>query len=472
MKKPLIAFVVALVLSCACFAQVTRQSVPHLGRLAADPNCTFKGATYYNTATDHYRKCTATGTPGTWTDMDAGGGGSSAITVGTTTSDGTANVLLKTSSTGKVNNAPGLVANGTGVTLAVTPPTSTDVAVQAMVTYSSGGNAFEARRTSDNGLLFQVDSIGAGLFAIGNHVRVNANGVSFEDGANMWVRNGSGGQIAWDSNTNGAAGTLDSGIGRSGAGVLKITNGTTGMGSLIGGTFTASDPTTPSFTTSAGTTNTGFMLINGKTSGGLKLTSADAAAQTVTVNLAAQTTGAATATIPDLGGASVTLPVLQYASNTADFTLAAASGVQSPFAAANDVFTVAANTTYFCDGDIFLTTGATTHTTAFGFGGTATFTSINYWAELWSNTDGTISTTAPSYLRVAAATSTVLNATSTATGTVIRIRGMIRTSAAGTLIPQINFSANPTGTNLALKNSFFRCVPAGANTNAATGPWN
>ena len=46
------------------------------------------------------------------------------------------------------------------------------------------------------------------------------------------------------------------------------------------------------------------MQINGKTSGSTKYTTADATAQAVTVFTAAQTTGAATLTIPDQAGTS------------------------------------------------------------------------------------------------------------------------------------------------------------------------
>ena len=58
------------------------------------------------------------------------------------------------------------------------------------------------------------------------------------------------------------------------------------------GTFNLSGPTT------------GSMQINGSTSGSLKITTADATAQAITITGAAQTTGAATLTIPDQGGTS------------------------------------------------------------------------------------------------------------------------------------------------------------------------
>lgn len=72
----------------------------------------------------------------------------------------------------------------------------------------------------------------------------------------------------------------------------------------LSGSVTVNDATTPSITLASGKTNTGFLLINGKTSGGLKIIAADASAQTVTLSLAAQTSGAATLTIPDQAGAN------------------------------------------------------------------------------------------------------------------------------------------------------------------------
>lgn len=55
-------------------------------------------------------------------------------------------------------------------------------------------------------------------------------------------------------------------------------------------------------TTGSGGGTTGNIVLSGTTSGALKITGADAMAQTVTMSLAAQTTGNATLTIPDLAG--------------------------------------------------------------------------------------------------------------------------------------------------------------------------
>ena len=70
------------------------------------------------------------------------------------------------------------------------------------------------------------------------------------------------------------------------------------------GTIISDDATTPGLTIESGNTNTGFIDMKGKTSGKIRITTADATAQTVTVTAAAQTSGASTLTIPDQAGVS------------------------------------------------------------------------------------------------------------------------------------------------------------------------
>jgi hypothetical protein len=147
------------------------------------------------------------------------------------------------------------------------------------------------------------------------------------------------------------------------------------------------------------------------------------------------------------------------------------TSAQNIFASANDVLSLAASTTYFFEGIFYVATGATSHTSALGLVASSAFTNIKYTSELWSTTSGTISTTAPSVLDVNASTATVLNTTSTAPLTTIRIKGIVRTNAASTITPQITFSAGPTGTCAVKVNSWFRLWPAGSNTVAAVGNW-
>ncbi len=211
------------------------------------------------------------------------------------------------------------------------------------------------------------------------------------------------------------------------------------------------------------------------------------AADVVLARVAANTVGlgGATASFPAIGRSTTyltmpladgTLPGLIDSEVFATTQVVTAltnnsNAVQNVFAAANDVLTLRPTTTYFFEAQYFINTGTTTHTTATGFVASSAFTSINYFAELWSTTAGTISTTAPSVLDVAVSTATVLNATSIAPRTTIRCRGVIRTNAATTVTPQITFSAGPTGTCEIAVNSFFRAWPVGSNTVASFGNW-
>ena len=145
------------------------------------------------------------------------------------------------------------------------------------------------------------------------------------------------------------------------------------------------------------------------------------------------------------------------------------TSAQNIFASANDALTVVAATTYRFRGRFLFNTGTTTHTTAFGLGGTATFTSIAYTAHATSSAADTLAT--PQTRHVATASAAVLTATSTAATTNIVVDGTMRINAAGTIIPQVTFSAGPTGTCETAIDSYFELEPVGSNTVAAVGPW-
>lgn len=166
------------------------------------------------------------------------------------------------------------------------------------------------------------------------------------------------------------------------------------------------------------------------------------------------------------------VPMVQGAYVQSDFTLSAASGVQSAFPTTSDVLTLSASSTYRFRGQYIINTGATTHTTAMAFalGGGASVTSFEYFAWLWSAAANTIATTSSS-THVSGVASKVLNATSGAVYTLIRFEGIARINAGGTITPQINFSANPTGTNLMKVGSFIEFYYVGAGTITKTGSW-
>jgi hypothetical protein len=132
--------------------------------------------------------------------------------------------------------------------------------------------------------------------------------------------------------------------------------------------------------------------------------------------------------------------------------------------------TIDANTTYFFEGLLLLTTGATSHTIATGFGGTATVQDIMY--EAWAAAGAAGATvTASNEDVVSAVTSTVISAAITAAEHRVGLMGTVRFTTAGTFIPQYTFSVNPTGTILTKKNTFFRMWPLGSNTVPSQGTW-
>lgn len=168
----------------------------------------------------------------------------------------------------------------------------------------------------------------------------------------------------------------------------------------------------------------------------------------------------------------IELCALFTSNQSGDFTLANSASAQSPFAAANDVLTVPAATTYQFELLVQITgMGATTRTTALEFdAGSATLTSISYFGQIWTGAANAIAS-ASGQLHAVAATAQVLNATVATAAATIMARGLVRINAAGTFIPQIKFSADPTGSLLSKKDSYFSMIPLGTNTVASVGPW-
>ena len=155
-------------------------------------------------------------------------------------------------------------------------------------------------------------------------------------------------------------------------------------------------------------------------------------------------------------------------------TLNAASGVQTwagTNGGAQDVFAVDASSTYLFEGQYYINTGATTHTTALAFAlSGATVASFEYQVMTWSAAANTIATT-QSTTHVTGVASKVINATSTAVYTIVQFKGEMVTTNGGTITPQINFSANPTGTNLMKRGSWVSFTKLGANTFTEAGGW-
>jgi hypothetical protein len=111
--------------------------------------------------------------------------------------------------------------------------------------------------------------------------------------------------------------------------------------------------------------------------------------------------------------------------------------------------------------------GTTSHTTGVLFGGTATLTSIDYTARISNPTGNVLG--AVQEIRGLSAALLVLTAANIVATEDLRIEliGVVRTTLAGTFIPQFQYSAIPGGVPTVKRNSFIRLTPLGSNTVAA-----
>jgi hypothetical protein len=164
------------------------------------------------------------------------------------------------------------------------------------------------------------------------------------------------------------------------------------------------------------------------------------------------------------------LPAPQIIVPSSSITLSNINTAQPIFGATIGTASLSSGTTYMFYGFYSLTNGGTTHTTALSFTGTATLTNILYSAEIVSAVQGTISTSVSNVV-INTASSTVINATSTASGSQIWVQGVARINAGGTFIPTLTFSSAPGGTNQTNINSYFYIYPVGNGSVQSVGAW-
>lgn len=135
--------------------------------------------------------------------------------------------------------------------------------------------------------------------------------------------------------------------------------------------------------------------------------------------------------------------------------------------------TVAADTTYEFEGQIFITrsAGTTSHTTSLLFGGTATLTGINYLAMCKEGDLNDLQDVSAVYNDVVTALQIKAASTSATETIILRVKGILRVNVAGTFIPQFQYSAAPGGTPTIRKNSFFKLEPIGLGSVVSQGTW-
>lgn len=178
-----------------------------------------------------------------------------------------------------------------------------------------------------------------------------------------------------------------------------------------------------------------------------------------------------------LGKSSGVYPEEQYTCLSSDFAGSNATGAQPFFSASQDAFTADASTTYIFEAVLILSksAGTTSHTIAIGFGGTAAFTNIDYLAIIQFNLGALVNTTGTvglmNFMKTASSTVQTSAITSATSHTVMHLRGVMRVSTGGTIIPQYTLSSAPGGAYSTQRGSYFRMKRIGTDSAAVRGAW-
>jgi hypothetical protein len=166
-------------------------------------------------------------------------------------------------------------------------------------------------------------------------------------------------------------------------------------------------------------------------------------------------------------------PIELYKILSADDTGGTNVSTAQPWLPTTGSVAVLADTLYEFEGRLYLSrsAGTTSHTTGILFGGTATLTSIDLLAQ--AMTGDANANVAMNGVWLTAATIIVVKAASTSATeqVVIQVRGHVRINAAGTFIPQFQYSVAPGGAPTVKRGSFFRLRPLGLGSATEQGTW-
>jgi hypothetical protein len=167
------------------------------------------------------------------------------------------------------------------------------------------------------------------------------------------------------------------------------------------------------------------------------------------------------------------LPAMMFRLQTSNRTLSDSASAQNVFDTPASI-TLDASTAYALEAVYYITraAGSNPHTlsTLFALGGS--LTSITYLAETTSTAGNVLGPL--SRIAVTGATATAVTASSSLTNEQITVtlRGIVRTNAAGSFTPQIQYSAAPGGAPTVLANSFLRLIPLGTSSVQSVGNWS
>lgn len=135
-----------------------------------------------------------------------------------------------------------------------------------------------------------------------------------------------------------------------------------------------------------------------------------------------------------------------------------------------------ANTVYEFEGMFALskTTGTTSHTISFGFGGTATINNIAFQVNTAIAPSGLTTGGTASLYEFQTAAGGVVDAAQSTAGMhfMAFVKGTVSINGAGTLIPQYTLSAAPGGAYSTIQSSYFKLATLGAaGANTSIGTW-
>jgi len=169
--------------------------------------------------------------------------------------------------------------------------------------------------------------------------------------------------------------------------------------------------------------------------------------------------------------------------DTTHFMVLAADYLANDSASAQKVFNIGTSglgaislpsgTSYFMEAVYYITrgVGSNSHTLSTLFAVSSALTGITYTADTTSTTGNTLGAVSRIYGTSVTAVVVTAASVSTTENITVVIRGIVRTNAATTFTPQIQYSSAPGGAPTVLTNSYIRLTPIGNNSVTFVGNW-
>ena len=169
--------------------------------------------------------------------------------------------------------------------------------------------------------------------------------------------------------------------------------------------------------------------------------------------------------------------------DTTHFMVLAADYLANDSSSAQKVFNIGTSglgaislpsgTSYFMEAVYYITrgVGSNSHTLSTLFAVSNALTGITYTADTTSTTGNTLGAVSRIYGTATTAVTVTGASTSSSENITVVIRGIVRTNAATTFTPQIQYSSAPGGAPTVLTNSYIRLTPIGNNAVTFVGNW-